>query len=186
MPRLRTHHERRRRSSRAHVRVPPPHGGGRRGAAMTARRRGRRSRRALAVAVAAVGVMWVVVNKPVEGPTLLVLSRHHGVTAADLLSAAAFLIALALWVVPARGARDARGSTSVPAPPTTPFEHPRERTPRRPPASPECPSHDRARSGYPAPGAWPPPPPPPRPLSPPPVCPRTGEVHDDWPPMSPH
>ena len=37
-----------------------------------------------AVALAVLSVLWVLVNGPMEGPTLLVLSRHHGVTGGDL------------------------------------------------------------------------------------------------------
>lgn len=38
--------------------------------------------------------VWVLVNKPVEGPTLLVLSPSHGVTFADLLSLVALGVAV--------------------------------------------------------------------------------------------
>ena len=44
----------------------------------------------------AVAVVWVFVNKPVEGPIILPLTRTHSVTAADLLSVALVLVALVL------------------------------------------------------------------------------------------
>jgi hypothetical protein len=46
----------------------------------------------LAVVVAA-AVVWLPVNKPVEGPTLLRLDREHGITLSDLLSVAAVVLA---------------------------------------------------------------------------------------------
>ena len=56
-----------------------------------------------AVLLAVAGVMWLFVNKSVgEGPTILTLSKQHGVTASDLLSLAAFAFAFALWVWPKR------------------------------------------------------------------------------------
>ncbi|MEJ2579907.1 MAG: hypothetical protein P8Z68_12585 [Kineosporiaceae bacterium] len=36
---------------------------------------------------------WLVVNAPFEGPILLEVNRHHGVTTADLLSFAGFALA---------------------------------------------------------------------------------------------
>ncbi|WP_433802190.1 hypothetical protein [Actinomycetospora sp. CA-084318] len=45
-----------------------------------------------AVLVVAAGV-WVVVNKAVEGPTLLVITGRHGLTVADLFSVAALVTA---------------------------------------------------------------------------------------------
>lgn len=48
-----------------------------------------------AVLVIPVAVAWVVVNGRVEGPVLLRLNHEHGVTASDLLSLVALL--LALW-----------------------------------------------------------------------------------------
>jgi hypothetical protein len=38
-------------------------------------------------------VIWILVNQPVEGPVLLTLSAHHGITVADLLSIALLMIA---------------------------------------------------------------------------------------------
>lgn len=52
------------------------------------------------VLVVAAGV-WVVVNKAVEGPTLLVITTRHGLTVADLLAVAA-LVAAGHLVRPAR------------------------------------------------------------------------------------
>lgn len=43
-------------------------------------------------------VLWLRVNKPVEGRTLIELSSRHGITTADLLSLAALLLAvLVAW-----------------------------------------------------------------------------------------
>lgn len=58
-------------------------------------------RRVVAALLVLAAVVWLFVNRPVEGPTLLVLSRNHGVTAADLLSVLLVLVAVAL-VVPRR------------------------------------------------------------------------------------
>ncbi|GLZ55687.1 hypothetical protein [Actinomycetospora sp. NBRC 106378] len=59
----------------------------------------------LAVVLVAVAGIWVVVNKAVEGPTLLVLTPRHGLTVADLLSVAALVTAghLLRTAVRARG-----------------------------------------------------------------------------------
>jgi hypothetical protein len=37
-----------------------------------------------AVALAGMSVLWLVVNGPMEGPTLVVLTRGHGITGGDL------------------------------------------------------------------------------------------------------
>ncbi|MFC5063059.1 hypothetical protein [Actinomycetospora atypica] len=50
----------------------------------------------LAAGLAVLAGIWVLVNKPVEGPTLLVLSPSHGVTFADLLSLVALGVAVDL------------------------------------------------------------------------------------------
>lgn len=49
----------------------------------------------LAALLVVAAVIWVRINKPVEGRTLLELTSSHGVTTADLLS----LVALAMAVV---------------------------------------------------------------------------------------
>ncbi|MDL5159841.1 hypothetical protein [Actinomycetospora termitidis] len=54
---------------------------------------GRVPRLLLAVGLVVVAGVWVVVNKAVEGPTLLVLTSRHGLTVADLLSVAALVTA---------------------------------------------------------------------------------------------
>ena len=61
-------------------------------------------RRVVAALLVVLAVVWLFVNRPVEGPTLLVLSRNHGITAADLLSVLLVLVAVAL-VVPRRARR---------------------------------------------------------------------------------
>ena len=54
-------------------------------------------RRAAAVVLVLLGVLWILVNQPYEGPTLVRLSYNHSITTADLLSVAAFAVAVALW-----------------------------------------------------------------------------------------
>jgi hypothetical protein len=53
----------------------------------------------LAVGLAVAAVIWVLVNGPVEGPVLLVLTPSHGITVADLPSLAALVIAGLLLVL---------------------------------------------------------------------------------------
>ncbi len=50
-------------------------------------------RRVLAVLLVVAAGVWVVVNKAVEGPTLLVITSRHGLTVADLFSIAALVTA---------------------------------------------------------------------------------------------
>jgi hypothetical protein len=52
-----------------------------------------RRRRQLAAALIVAGVVWLLVNKPVEGPVLISFTVRHGLSAADLLSIAAFVVA---------------------------------------------------------------------------------------------
>jgi hypothetical protein len=40
--------------------------------------------------------LWLLVNKPLEGPVLLVLSRDHGITVSDLLAAGGVILAAVL------------------------------------------------------------------------------------------
>ena len=40
-------------------------------------------------------LLWIVVNRPYEGPTLVVLSWSHGITASDLLAVAG--LGIAAW-----------------------------------------------------------------------------------------
>jgi hypothetical protein len=47
----------------------------------------------LAVGLVAAAGVWVLVNGPVEGPVLLVLTPSHGITVADLPSMVALVIA---------------------------------------------------------------------------------------------
>lgn len=46
-----------------------------------------------AIGLALVAVLWFVVNKGVEGPTLMVVSEDRGLTGADLAGFAALLLA---------------------------------------------------------------------------------------------
>ena len=41
---------------------------------------------------------WILVNGPVEGPVLLVLTSSHGITVADLPALVAFVIAGVLLI----------------------------------------------------------------------------------------
>ncbi|PVZ04607.1 hypothetical protein [Actinomycetospora cinnamomea] len=66
----------------------------------------------LASLLVVAAVIWVRINKPVEGRTLLELTSNHGVTTADLLS----LVALAMAVVIAWPSR------SAPQPPRVPVD----------------------------------------------------------------
>jgi hypothetical protein len=40
--------------------------------------------------------LWLLVNKPLEGPVLLVLARGHGITVSDLLAPAGMALAAVL------------------------------------------------------------------------------------------
>lgn len=61
---------------------------------MTARRF---RRRVAAGTLVAAGLVWILVNGPVEGATLVVLTYNHGITVADLASVAAFAAGGVLW-----------------------------------------------------------------------------------------
>lgn len=41
-------------------------------------------------------VLWLLVNKPLEGPVLIVVSRGHGITVSDLLAPAGMVFAAAV------------------------------------------------------------------------------------------
>jgi hypothetical protein len=49
--------------------------------------------RLAALVLVPLAVIWLVVNRQVEGATLVVLSTRHGITVADLLSIVAFGVA---------------------------------------------------------------------------------------------
>jgi hypothetical protein len=53
-------------------------------------------RRVAAVSLAVAAVVWLLINKPYEGPVLLVFNESHGLTLADLPSLAALVVAAAL------------------------------------------------------------------------------------------
>jgi hypothetical protein len=55
------------------------------------------NRRVLAAILVVLGVVWLLVNGPVEGAILLKFDADHGLTVADLLSLAAFAMAVVLW-----------------------------------------------------------------------------------------
>jgi len=50
-----------------------------------------------AVALAVVSVLWLVVNKSMEGPTLVRISSTHGLVAADLAGVAGVVVAALAW-----------------------------------------------------------------------------------------
>jgi multisubunit Na+/H+ antiporter MnhE subunit len=54
------------------------------------------SRWSLALGLVVAAAVWALVNKPVEGPTLLVITYGRGITFADLFAVAAFLAAFHL------------------------------------------------------------------------------------------
>ncbi len=56
----------------------------------------RRSRLAVAAVLLVAAAVWLLVNKPVEGPVLVTLSDSNGITVADVPSVLAVLLALAL------------------------------------------------------------------------------------------
>jgi hypothetical protein len=51
----------------------------------------------------ALSVLWLLVNKPMEGRVLLVVTETHGLTAADLAGLTGLLLAAVLIVFPHRG-----------------------------------------------------------------------------------
>jgi hypothetical protein len=55
--------------------------------------------------------LWLVVNKPLEGPVLVVISRGHGITLSDLLAPAGVAFAAALLY---RRSRSRRGTDRLP------------------------------------------------------------------------
>ena len=54
---------------------------------------GPRLRGAAAVVVVSVGLLWMLVNRPVEGPVLVTVARTHGLTVADIPSVVLFVVA---------------------------------------------------------------------------------------------
>ena len=68
-----------------------------------------------AVALAAMSVLWLMVNRPMEGPVLLVLGEDRGVSGADLAGLAGLVLA-AHHVVNLRRLRGARSSERSPVP----------------------------------------------------------------------
>ncbi len=63
---------------------------------LAARMSGPHGRRG-ALALALVSTLWLVVNGPMEGPVLLIVTRGHGVTGGDLAGLAG--LAIAAWQV---------------------------------------------------------------------------------------
>jgi hypothetical protein len=55
-----------------------------------------------AVVLGAVSVLWLLVDKPMEGEVLVVVTETHGLTAADLAGLTGIVLALILFVFPRR------------------------------------------------------------------------------------
>jgi hypothetical protein len=53
-----------------------------------------------AVALAAVSVLWLLVNKPMEGRVLVTVNETHGLTEGDLAGVAGVLLAILLLSFP--------------------------------------------------------------------------------------
>ena len=53
--------------------------------------------RGAAVALAVVSVLWLLVNKPMEGSVLVVVSDTRGLTSADLAGLAGLVLAALTW-----------------------------------------------------------------------------------------
>jgi hypothetical protein len=51
-----------------------------------------------AIALAVLSVLWLLVNGPMEGPTLIVLSSNHGFTGADLTGLVGIGLAVHRWL----------------------------------------------------------------------------------------
>ena len=56
----------------------------------------RTGKRVLAAVLVIAAIVWLPINQRIEGPKLVVLSRNHAITTADLLSVALVLVALGL------------------------------------------------------------------------------------------
>jgi hypothetical protein len=61
--------------------------------------------RVCAAALAAVSVLWLFVNGPMEGPVLLTITSDHGLTGADLGGFTGLALAAFHWTVLRRRAR---------------------------------------------------------------------------------
>jgi len=55
-----------------------------------------------AVALAAASLLWLLVNKPMEGEILVVVDDEHGLTAGDLAGLTGLVLAAVLLVLPRR------------------------------------------------------------------------------------
>jgi len=53
-----------------------------------------------ALALGACSILWLVVNKPMEGEVLVVVTEDHGLTTADLAGLAGVVLAVLLLVLP--------------------------------------------------------------------------------------
>lgn len=56
-----------------------------------------RPSRPAAMCLAALAATWLFANKPLEGQILWTITRNHGLTVSDLLSAVALVIAALTW-----------------------------------------------------------------------------------------
>jgi hypothetical protein len=59
--------------------------------------------------VIVLSAVWLLVNKPLEGPVLVVVSRGHGITVSDLLAPAGMAFAAAVLYRHSRSRRGALG-----------------------------------------------------------------------------
>lgn len=70
-------------------------------------------RRNIAMVLAGLSGLWLVTNKPLEGPVLFAVDNVHGLTLTDLLGFGGFLLALILvWVASPGGGIARRGDRS--------------------------------------------------------------------------
>ncbi len=59
-----------------------------------------RTGRTGALVLCALSLLWLLVNKPMEGRTLIVVSETHGLTGADLAGLTGIVLALVLLAFP--------------------------------------------------------------------------------------
>jgi hypothetical protein len=71
------------------------------------------NRRLFALVLVLAGVLWAIVNGPVEGPVLVTFAPGMGLTVADLLSVALFAAAAAVLWWPRHPGRTGEMASSV-------------------------------------------------------------------------
>ena len=70
-------------------------------------------RRLVAAILVLAGVLWAMINGPVEGPVLLTVAPGMGLTVADLLSVGLFAAAAGVWWWPRQSRRAAASAVSA-------------------------------------------------------------------------